>query len=315
MLLSKTKIAIAGVGTVGSGVLELFKKNSIHRKFDIELTALASRRKINLKKICFKNFKYFKDASEFLNFDDYDILIELIGGDEGVSKTIVFDALKKGKHVVTANKALVSKYWEELNQIISGKNNQMKFEAAVAGGIPIVKVINEFLKSNKIKKIYGILNGTSNYILTNMLNTNESFNNILLKSQKLGYAESDPSFDIDGIDSSHKLSILSSLAFGVKADLKEIFVEGIRNIELIDLLYAKELGHVVKLLGITEVFNNRLINNRIPIEEVPKWFEKPKVPKEPIVVKALKRTALGVLLFNIFLKSPSSTYLFTRYIE
>ena len=260
MLLNKTKIAIAGVGTVGSGVLELFKKNSIHRKCDIELTALASRKKINLTNICFKNFKYFKDASEFLNFDDYDILIELIGGDEGISKAIVFDALKKGKHVVTANKALVSKYWEELNKIILVKGNQIKFEAAVAGGIPIVKIVNEFLKSNKIKKIYGILNGTSNYILTNMLNTNENFKKILLKSQKLGYAESDPSFDIDGIDSSHKLSILSSLAFGVKVDLKDTFVEGIRNIELIDLLYAKELGHVVKLLGITEVVNNRLIN-------------------------------------------------------
>ena len=139
-----------------------------------------------------------------------------------------------------------------------GKSNEIKYEAAVAGGIPIIKVLNDFLISNKIKKIYGILNGTSNFILTNMLNTNSKFEKILEKAQELGYAEADPSFDIDGVDTSHKLAILSSLAFNVNCDLKSIYVDGIRNIELTDLLYANELGYKVKLLGITQIRKKKL---------------------------------------------------------
>ena len=141
-----------------------------------------------------------------------------------------------------------------------GKSNEIKYEAAVAGGIPIIKVLNDFLISNKIKKIYGILNGTSNFILTNMLNTNSKFEKILEKAQELGYAEADPSFDIDGVDTSHKLAILSSLAFNFNCDLKSIYVDGIRNIELTDLLYANELGYKVKLLGITQIRKKNLIN-------------------------------------------------------
>ncbi len=260
MSFKKTKIAIAGVGTVGSGVLDLFNKNSVHKKFGIELTAVASRRKIDHKKLCFKNFSKFNDAAELLEFNDYDILVELIGGDNGIAKEIVFDALRKGKNVVTANKALVSKHWLQINKILSKKKNKIKYEAAVAGGIPIIKVLDDFLVSNNIKKIYGILNGTSNYILTKMLKTNEKFNEILKEAQNLGYAEAEPSFDIDGIDTAHKLAILSSLAFDFNCDLKSIFVEGIRNIELTDLLYADELGYKIKLLGISQITNKKITN-------------------------------------------------------
>ena len=260
MSFKKTKIAIAGVGTVGSGVLDLFNKNSVHKKFGIELTAVASRRKIDQKKLCFKNFSKFNDAAKLLEFNDYDILVELIGGDNGIAKEIVFDALRKGKNVVTANKALVSKHWLQINKILSKKKNKIKYEAAVAGGIPIIKVLDDFLVSNNIKKIYGILNGTSNYILTKMLKTNEKFNNILKEAQNLGYAEAEPSFDIDGIDTAHKLAILSSLAFDFNCDLKSIFVEGIRNIELTDLLYADELGYKIKLLGISQITNKKITN-------------------------------------------------------
>ena len=207
-----------------------------------------------------RRINYFNDAKKLIDFNNYDILVELIGGDEGISKTIVFDALKKRKNVVTANKALVSKHWRKLNEITQGKSNEIKYEAAVAGGIPIIKVLNDFLISNKIKKIYGILNGTSNFILTNMLNTNSKFEKILEKAQELGYAEADPSFDIDGVDTSHKLAILSSLAFNINCDLKSIYVDGIRNIELTDLLYANELGYKVKLLGITQIRKKNLIN-------------------------------------------------------
>jgi homoserine dehydrogenase len=260
MSFKKTKIAIAGVGTVGSGVLDLFNKNSVHKKFGIELTAVASRRKIDHKKLCFKNFSKFNDAAKLLEFNDYDILVELIGGDNGIAKEIVFDALRKGKNVVTANKALVSKHWLQINKILSKKKNKIKYEAAVAGGIPIIKVLDDFLVSNNIKKIYGILNGTSNYILTKMLKTNEKFNEILKEAQNLGYAEAEPSFDIDGIDTAHKLAILSSLAFDFNCDLKSIFVEGIRNIELTDLLYADELGYKIKLLGISQITNKKITN-------------------------------------------------------
>ena len=259
-MLKKTKIAIAGVGTVGSGVIKLFKKNSIQKNFGIEITAIASRRKIKKSDLGSNGINYFNDAKKLIDFNNYDILVELIGGDEGISKTIVFDALKKGKNVVTANKALVSKHWRKLNEMTQGKSNEIKYEAAVAGGIPIIKVLNDFLISNKIKKIYGILNGTSNFILTNMLNTNSKFEKILEKAQELGYAEADPSFDIDGVDTSHKLAILSSLAFNINCDLKSIYVDGIRNIELTDLLYANELGYKVKLLGITQIRKKNLIN-------------------------------------------------------
>jgi homoserine dehydrogenase len=253
MLLKKTKIAIAGVGTVGSGVIELIKKKSIQKKFGIEVTAIASRRKIKKPKLGSSSITFFNNAERIIDFDNYDILVELIGGDEGISKKIVFDALKKGKNVVTANKALVSKHWKKLNEITKKRKNQIKFEAAVAGGIPIIKVLNEFLISNKIKKIYGILNGTSNFILTKMLNSKSKFEKILQEAQQLGYAEADPSFDIDGVDTCHKLAILSSLAFNINCDLKSIYVEGIRNIDLTDLLYANELGFKVKLLGIAQI--------------------------------------------------------------
>ena len=260
MLLKKTKIAIAGVGTVGSGVIELIKKNSIQKKFGIEVTAIASRRKLKKPNLGFSSTNFFNDAEKLINFDNYDILVELIGGDEGISKKIVFDALNKGKSVVTANKALVSKHWKKLNEITKKNKSEIKYEAAVAGGIPIIKVLNDFLISNKIKKIYGILNGTSNFILTNMLNSKSKFEKILEEAQQLGYAEADPSFDIDGVDTSHKLAILSSLAFNFNCDLKSIYVEGIRNIDLTDLLYADELGYKVKLLGIAQVRQKKIIN-------------------------------------------------------
>ena len=260
MSLKKTKIAIAGIGTVGSGVIQLIKKNSIQKNFGIEVTAIASRRKLKKANLGFSSTNFFNDAERLVNFDNYDILVELIGGDEGIPKKIVFDALKKGKNVVTANKALVSKHWKKLNEITKKNKSEIKYEAAVAGGIPIIKVLNDFLISNKIKKIYGILNGTSNFILTNMLYSKSKFEKILEEAQQLGYAEADPSFDIDGVDTSHKLAILSSLAFNINCDLKSIYVEGIRNIDLTDLLYADELGYKIKLLGIAQVRQKQIIN-------------------------------------------------------
>ncbi len=255
-----TRIVIAGVGTVGKGVLSLLAKNKILQNFNFEIPYIASRRKIDIKKFHFKSTKVFRDAKNILELTDYDVLIELIGGDEGISKKIVFDALKKGKKVITANKALVSKYWNEINKNCIKHNSLIFYEAAVAGGIPIIKVIKEFLASDKIRKIYGILNGTSNFILSNMLSKNEDFEKILKKAQELGYAEAEPSFDIDGIDTAHKLSILASIAFNLNCSVNKISVDGIRNIELIDLKYSEELGYKIKLIGITNFHKQELLS-------------------------------------------------------
>ena len=264
MALKKKKIAIAGVGTVGKGLLRILEVMGNGAR-NLEITAIASRKKINIpNKSLFKKTCILSDAEEFLKYDNYDILVELIGGDSGVAKKIVFNALKKKKHVVTANKALISRYWKDLNKISNDMDVSIKFEAAVAGGIPIIKIVDEFLVSNKISRIYGILNGTSNYILTKMLTTNKKFSEILKDAQNLGYAESDPTFDIDGIDTAHKLSILCSLAFQTNCDLKNIKAEGIRNIDLSDLKYADSLGYKVKMLGISQLKGKEIKNYVYP---------------------------------------------------
>ncbi|MBH43730.1 MAG: homoserine dehydrogenase [Rickettsiales bacterium] len=255
------KIAIAGVGTVGSGLLELIDKNKnfIQTRIEknIKVTAIARRKRQKNKNIGHETL-ILKNAAEFLNFDDYDVLVELIGGDEGVAKEIIFDALRKGKNVVTANKALISKHGVKMLKLANSNKCRLAFEASVAGGIPIIKIANEFLISNKIKKIYGILNGTSNYILTKMYETKSDFQKILKEAQNLGYAEADPSFDIDGTDTAHKISILSLIAFGNFLNLKSIYTEGIENVELEDINYAKMLGYKIKLLGITEKIGKKI---------------------------------------------------------
>lgn len=264
MALKKAKIAIAGIGTVGKGLLRILEVLGGNAS-NVEVTAIASRRKVIIpNKTLFKKTQVFKDAEQLLQYDNYDILVELIGGEDGIAKKIVFNALKKKKYVVTANKALISKYWKDLNKISNEMGVSIKFEAAVAGGVPIIKIINEFLVSNKISRIYGILNGTSNYILTKMLTSNKKFSEILKDAQSLGYAESDPTFDIDGIDTAHKLSILCSLAFDTNCDLKYIKSEGIRNIELSDLKYADSLGYKVKMLGISEQKGKEIKNYAYP---------------------------------------------------
>ena len=261
------KIAIAGVGTVGGGVLEILnqKKSILFSKgINISVSAVATRKSLKNKLINHKNVVFFKSAEELVDLSDFDILVETIGGDSGVAKKIVFDAIKRGKHVVTANKALVSKYYDQLTLLADKNNCLFKYEAAVAGGIPVIKILNEFLMSNTVKKIYGILNGTCNFILTNMQKKNQSFNDVLLKAQKLGYAEANPKFDIDGTDTAQKLLILSSIAFNSTFVLYDIHTEGIQNIELIDLLYAESLGFKIKLLGLAAIKNRRVLTNVYP---------------------------------------------------
>ncbi len=251
------KILIAGLGTVGGGVVEILKKNKTifeqKLKKKIKIVGVASRRKVNIS-----SQYYFKDAIEILNFEDYDILIETIGGSDGVAKKIIFDALKKGKNIITANKALLSKHGHEIAKLAEKNNCFIGYEAAIAGGIPLVCILKNFLASNSVKKVYGILNGTSNFILSKMLETKQDFAKILEDAKNLGYAESDPTFDINGLDTAHKLSIITSIAFSRKIDFSSIYVAGIENVELTDLEFAEILGYKIKLIGLTQNVHSKI---------------------------------------------------------
>ncbi len=253
--MKKIKVGLLGFGTVGAGVADILvnKKDIIaqNSSIDIDLKYICDKdittdRGVNIPKKLLIN-----DPEILLNDEDIDIVIELIGGCD-FAKNFILRAAKKRKHIVTANKALLSTHWEEIIDAVSKNNVDIMFEASVAGGVPIIKAMRESLVGNKINTVMGIINGTANYILTRMKDNNLSMEDALKEAQKLGYAEADPTFDIEGIDTAHKLSILVSLAFGVRAKLGNIYTEGITKISLDDILYADQLGYVIKLLAIAK---------------------------------------------------------------
>ena len=264
----KINIAIAGFGNIGSyfyQILEKNKKNISIKTGKIPFVKYISAKNINKK----RNFKipktkWFKNSLNLVFENDVDIIVELIGGAEGIAKKLVFSALKNQKHVITANKALMSKYGDELAYIAEKNNVNLEYEASVAGGVPIIRSMKEGLVANKINKIYGILNGTTNYILSSMESKNKSFLEILNKAKKLGFAESNPISDLNGNDSAAKLRILSSLAFNKSISKNKILTEGIQNINLTDILYAKTLGYKIKLLSISEIKKNKLMERVHP---------------------------------------------------
>ena len=216
------------------------------------------QQKINIKKkIKIKKNQWLKNYLEAPKLKDIDLIIELIGGAEGPAKKLVFDALRNGKHVVTANKALIAKYGDKLAKIAEKNRVNLEFEASVCGGVPIIRSLKEGLIANKISKIYGIFNGTSNYILSSMDTQNKNFDEVLLNAKKLGYAESNPSADLNGEDVSSKLKILSSLSFSSFLN-NNIYVEGIKDIDKIDINNANKLGYKIKLLGFAELIKNNL---------------------------------------------------------
>jgi len=195
---------------------------------------------------------------------DVDVIVELVGGSEGVAKKLIFLALQNKKHVITANKALISKYGDELAYIAEKNKVNLEYEASVAGGVPIIRSIKDGLIANEINKIYGILNGTTNYILSTMEETGKSFFDVLLKAKKLGFAERNPISDLNGSDAAAKIKILSSLAFNKAISKNKILTEGIQNINLTDILHAKNLGYRIKLLAISEIKNNKLMERVHP---------------------------------------------------
>ena len=248
-------IAILGVGTVGSSVIKILQKNKdlISARAGKEIIPVVGTVR-DLNKDRGVNIPLTDDIKSVLNRDDIDIYIELMGGVEKPFN-IVSEILKKKKPVVTANKAMLAYHRYALQNL--AKDTPFGFEASVAGGIPIIKALREGLSANRVEKIVGILNGTSNYILTDMMQNNSNFEDVLKKAQSLGYAEADPTFDVDGIDAAHKLLILSSIAYGVHGDPEDILVKGIRKISNEDIFFAKEFDYTIKLLGISKITDGK----------------------------------------------------------
>jgi len=262
---NKINVGLIGAGTVGSGTYKILKENfaEIYRKTGKEIIvfALAEKDTKRAKEVADDKTLIFEDAFDLVKDKNIHIVVELIGG-TGISKDLVEEAIKNNKHVVTANKALIAMHGEELVNLATKHNVNLLYEAAVAGGIPIVKAIREGLVANKIEWIAGILNGTTNYILTEMKENNLAFEVALKQAQELGFAEADPTFDIEGVDAAHKITILASIAFGIPVNFNAAHIEGISNLAQKDIIYAEELGYRIKLLGITKC-NNDLVELRV----------------------------------------------------
>ncbi len=259
---NKFNIAIVGLGNIGSNLYRHLVKNkkSIKNKTNVEINIkyLSAKNRSKKRKIKIPKKKWLKNYLDASKIGDIDIVVELIGGSDGAAKNLVFNSLKNKKHVVTANKALISKHGDELSKLAEKNHVNLEFEAAVAGGVPIIRVIKEGLITNSISKIYGILNGTSNYILSKMSETKLSFKNVLESAKSLGYAESNPKSDLNGDDAKSKIQILSSLAFNTFINRSNINVEGIQNIDQVDITNANHLGYKIKHLAIAEIKKNKL---------------------------------------------------------
>ena len=265
---SNLRIGIAGLGTVGAGVVKILQSHGadIARRAgqDIVITAVHARNAKKDRGVDLSAYGWEKDIAALATRDDVDVVVELIGGEDGDAKALVENSLKNKKHVVTANKALLAKHGLALAKLAEDNGVSLNFEASVAGGIPIIKALREGFAGNKIEGIYGILNGTCNYILTELRETGRDFGDVLKEAQEKGYAEADPTFDVDGIDAAHKLTILSALAFGVKPDFANIDITGIRKITANDIEFAKELGCRIKLLGIARDIGGRIAQSLEP---------------------------------------------------
>ena len=253
------KVGILGLGTVGGGVVNVLQKNSksIKRRTGVEIElVIAGVRDISKKRICdTKKIHLTEDPFEVVNHPDIDVVLELIGG-FGLAKELVEKAINNGKHIITANKALIGNHGNELIKLANKKKVRFLFEASVAGGIPIIKALEQGLSANNVESVAGIINGTGNFILTDMKEKGRDFNDVLKEAQALGYAEEDPTFDIEGIDAAHKLSILAAIAFGTEIQFDKIYTKGISNISTEDILHATELGYTIKHLGIAKRAEN-----------------------------------------------------------
>ncbi len=247
-------VGLAGLGTVGLGVLRLLRENAApiaaRAGRPITVTAISARDRTRDRGENFSGLRWYDDAVALAADPAIDVVVEVIGGTGDPAHALVLNALRASRSVVTANKALLAHYGAELAQAAEASGATLAYEAAVAGGIPVIKAIREGFAGNRIRRVAGILNGTCNYILTTMRERGREFAEVLADAQKLGYAEADPAFDIDGVDAAHKLAILAALAFGRPVRLADMHIEGIRNVSSLDQSFARELGYRIKLLGI-----------------------------------------------------------------
>ncbi len=250
------RIALVGLGTVGGGVVKLLDTNRalIERRAGraIEIVAVSARDRARDRGVDLSRFEWVDDMAALAGRDDIDVVVELIGGSDGPALMLARATIGAGRHFVTANKAMIAHHGLELAGEAEANGVALKFEAAVAGGIPVIKGLREGAAANAIGRVYGILNGTCNYILTTMESEGRDFSEVLGEAQRLGYAEADPSFDIDGVDAAHKLSILASLAFGTRIDFDAVAVSGIRHVIAADIAQAHALGYRVRLVGMAE---------------------------------------------------------------
>lgn len=248
------RIAIAGLGTVGAGVVKILQTHgsliAARAGRPIEIVAVSAQSRNKDRGVDLSGYAWEDDPVALAKRDDFDLLVEAIGGDAGPAKACVEAALASGKHVVTANKALMAHHGQALAESAEIHGNALRFEAAVAGGVPIVKALTEGLAANEITRVMGVMNGTCNYILTKMEETSGSYSEILAEAQRLGYAEADPAFDVGGIDAAQKLALLAATAFGVQVNFDAMKVEGIERVTLTDLQQAREMGYSIKLLGV-----------------------------------------------------------------
>ena len=253
--LSPIRVGLLGIGTVGAGTFNVLQRNQeeIRRRAGrgIEITMVADLDVARARAVVGEGVQVVNDARAIIANPDIDIVIELIGG-YGIARALVLEAIAAGKHVVTANKALLAVHGTEIFAAASAKGVMVAFEAAVAGGIPIIKALREGLTANRIQWIAGIINGTTNFILSEMRDKGLDFDVVLKEAQRLGYAEADPTFDIEGVDAAHKVTLMSAIAFGIPVQFDKAYVEGITKLGAADIKYAEQLGYRIKLLGITK---------------------------------------------------------------
>jgi homoserine dehydrogenase len=267
------KLGIAGLGTVGGGVLDILDRHAgviaARAGMPVQVVGISARNKTKNRGRDLSRIAWFDDPVTLATTPQIDVFIELMGGEGDPAKPAVEAAMRAGKHVVTANKALLAYHGAALARLADETGVMLNFEAAVAGGIPIVKTLRESLAGNRLGRLFGILNGTCNYILTKMANEGRSFTDVLKEAQALGYAEADPTFDVGGFDTAHKLAVLTSLAFGVEPKLSEIEIDGIEAITLDDIRNAGDLGYKIKLLGVA-VASDEGVEQRVHPTLVPK---------------------------------------------
>jgi len=262
------RIALAGLGTVGAGVIRLVEANGalIARRAGrpVEIVAVSARDRTKDRGVDLSPYAWEDDMTAMAARDDVDVVVELVGGSDGPALTLARNSLKAGKALVTANKAMIAHHGLELATAAHASSAALKFEAAVAGGIPVIKGLREGAAANAIERIYGILNGTCNYILSTMEATGREFAEVLAEAQDLGYAEADPAFDIEGIDAAHKLSILAAIAFGARIDFPAVDTQGIDRVRAADIAQADALGFVIRLIGMADADSGALFQRVQP---------------------------------------------------